>query len=287
MKTAKKQRLLGFRKNRKTGKTIPITAPLVKDKKKIIAGKHFAGVKPKTFSQKNADLNIRSWIVTWRGMDEKQKKNPPQFTTQKELNVFLRKLEADGIKKTTVTPVHAGTAVEESKGGWIVEYFIKNREQVRGKFKRQLIKKSFSFPNQKKAEIFKKTAERVRGHIGVVARPEKPQTTASKKQYEAEVRKENLQVVNAFNEQPSSWRLELRDIIKRSTPRFKREMRVVQEFIRLGGQPINPDEPLTVKEIRSQIRREKKAGNTSNMSLLDQIIEEKAAIRKNEPSHLK
>ena len=275
-----KRRILAFRKNRKTGKPYPITAPLVKSKKKIAAGKRFRGVKPKTIIQKKSDLNIRSWLVTWTGMDEKQKKNPPQFTTQKELNVFLRKLKADGIKKTTVTPVHAGTAVEESKGGWIVEYFMKNRERVKGKYKRELIKKSFIFPTQKKAEFFKRKMERVRGHMAVVVRPEKPQTPASKKEYETEVRKENLQVVNALENKPSSWVLELRDIIRRDSPKFKREMRVVQEFIKLGFTPLNPTEPITVKEIRNQLWREKKTGNVAKELALETLIEEKAAIRK-------
>ena len=285
MKT-KKRRILTFRKNRKTGKPYPITAPLVKSKKKIAAGKRFRGVKPKQIIQGKTDSDIREWIVTWGSHGEKKQTKPMTLTTQKELNSFLRKLKANGIKKFTVTPVHAGTAVEESKGGWIVEYFIKNREKVRGKFKVKMIKKQFTFTSEKKAKIFKKKMERVRGHYAVTARPEKPQTVTSQKEYQDAVRKENLQVVNALEDKPSSWQLELRDIIRRDSPKFKREMRVDQEFIRLGFTSLNPTEPITVKEIRDQLRQEKKAGNTTILSALEKLILEKKAIRSNEPSLL-
>ncbi|HUJ84243.1 MAG TPA: hypothetical protein VLV84_01405 [Candidatus Acidoferrales bacterium] len=367
MNRLKNRRVVAFRKDRKTGKTIPITAPLAKRKMKVAGAKNFSGIKPKRqlnygrianaiirFEAKGKshqtalgkalhdygfigkksvqDLNktelkklLREYQkrqpkstaklsannsssikgdgsqykVTWAVKGETQ--NPQLFSTEKEANSFIRKLKKQGLKPS-VKIIHKSVTVGNKSEDWEVTFFTENTAPE-GKYSSNVITQKELFPNRREAEIFAQKINRGKSGFGATARPRNPETATEKNQFQVEVKKGNAQALNRLNE-PTTFHEEMRLLVMQDSPKWKREMHVLNEFRKVGGCSKDRQEleyPTTAKEIQDWLKLEEKkraspisAGPQKfegkmrqvRVKKLKALLEEKKAIRENRPSQL-
>ena len=368
MSRLKNRHVVAFRKDRKTGKTIPITVPLAKNKMKVVGAKNFSGIKPtrqlnygrianaiirfeakgKSYQtalgkalhsygfigKKSAqDLNktelkklireyqkrqpkpkstaklfansgsikddVSQYKVTWAVKGESQK--PQLFSTEKEANLFLRKLKKQGLKPS-VKIIHKSVEVGNKSEDWEVTFFTENTAPE-GKYSSCVSTHKELFPNRRDAEIFAQKINRGKSGFGATARPRNPERATEKNQFQIEVKKGNAQALNRLNE-PTAFHEEIRLLIMQDSPKWKREMHVLNEFRKVGGCSKDRQElgyPTTAKEIQSWLKLEEKkraspviAGPQKfegkmrqiRIKKLKALLEEKKAIREKRPSQI-
>jgi hypothetical protein len=168
--------------------------------------------------------------------------------------------------------------------------------------------KSYGLPGKKKPDDLTKTelkrifsavkARRPKAKPRQVKVAVKPSVNAElgEKANQNEVRKGNAHALNALNE-PTDFQEEIRDIVMRDQPKFKREMKVLDAFRRANGctdERVQLGYPVTASEIKKQLKLEEKGAispvglgpqkyagqlRQARIRLLKALLQEKKNIR--------